>query len=74
MKRALATAERGDIDGLRLLGLSRIPRCAECPRLHALQRAHGNGGVVHSLPPVSQICVYRACAPMVARFTEQRRT
>jgi hypothetical protein len=59
----------GNEDGLRLLGLSRIPRCAACPRLAALWTTHENRlPVLASLPPAPPTCTHRVCAPLINRF------
>ena len=57
-------------DGLRLLGISRIPRCESCNRLAALLVAYRSGATVElPLPRVPQDCSYEFCAPLVTRFT-----
>ena len=58
-----------DADGLRLLGLSRIPRCTACARLTALKDAYERRSrAVNPLPPVPPECSYQACAPLVFRY------
>jgi hypothetical protein len=61
------TPESQDEDGLRLLALSRIPRCAACPRLSALEVNHrrGSTGLV---PDPPRDCTTRYCAPLVKRY------
>ena len=54
-------------DGLRLLALSRIPRCAVCPRLEALRANHGNG-LTRPVPNAPRSCTTRYCAPLVKRY------
>lgn len=62
-----------DKDGLRLLGLSRIPRCAECARFRALEAAYEAGSpIVGRVPPVPKECDYQICAPIVVRWTRSR--
>ena len=59
----------GDVDGLRLLALGRIPRCRDCPRYHGLLAAYAAAG--HSaerLPEAPKRCKHRVCRPMVARY------
>jgi hypothetical protein len=56
-------------DGLRLLGLSRIPRCADCPRLQALQIAYHTGTRRSApWPPPPRICRHQVCTPLLRRF------
>ena len=56
-------------DALRLLGLSRIPRCASCPRLRALEAALlGGNRLAGPWPPAPRKCEHQVCAPMVRRF------
>jgi len=60
-------------DGLRLIGLSRIPRCAVCPRFHAL--AVGVGRAAEDAPPLPHVpdsCHHQVCAPLVAHYEEDR--
>jgi len=54
-------------DGLRLLALSRIPRCTVCPRLAALQTLHGDGSR-GPIPGPPRTCTTRYCAPLVKRY------
>jgi hypothetical protein len=57
-------------DELRLLGLSRIPRCAGCSRFAALVRAHRTR-IPISLPwpAAPRNCRYQVCAPLVRRLS-----
>jgi len=61
-----------DEDGLRLMALGRIPRCADCPRYRALVDGHQEcrGGRVPSaaMPAVPGYCHFQVCAPMAARL------
>ncbi len=67
VKRVIPTE---DLDGLRLLALSRIPRCGTCPRFHALVEAHHRGARVdHRLPGAPAHCSHEVCAPLVARWS-----
>jgi hypothetical protein len=62
-----------DKDGLRLLGLSRIPRCAGCARFKALEAAYEAGSpIVGRVPPVPGDCDYQICAPILERMTHRR--
>lgn len=58
-----------DKDGLRLLGLSRVPRCAGCARLDALLAAHRTGErLAVPWPAAPACCREQICAPLVRRF------
>ncbi|MBD3868166.1 MAG: hypothetical protein IFK94_08570 [Acidobacteria bacterium] len=57
-----------DLDGLRLLALSRITRCSGCPRYHALAEAYRGVGPVTGLPQVPLACDHQVCAPLVSRL------
>ncbi len=58
-----------EMDGLRLLGLSRITRCAGCPRLEALREArdHRSAPTVR-WPAPPRACRHQICAPLVRRM------
>ncbi len=59
-----------DLDGLRILGLGRIPRCVDCPRYRALVEAHDNSSALpRILPAVPENCAFEVCAPLVCRYT-----
>lgn len=65
-----------ELDGLRLTGLGRIARCADCPRYRALVDAHrgskiGAGKLPVSLPDVPDNCSYAYCAPLAARYVKR---
>jgi len=61
---------RRDVDSLRLVALSRIPRCASCPRFHALYRAYESSAMLgNTLPMAPSNCHHQVCGPMVHRFT-----
>ncbi len=57
-----------DLDDLRLLALSRITRCANCPRYHALANAYHSARKVTSMPPVPLECHHQVCAPLVLKL------
>jgi len=63
-----------DMDALRLLGLSRIPRCQNCPRFAALCAAHDSrmrdGPLPPALPEVPDYCHSAYCAPLAGRHTQ----
>ena len=70
MKTFARTLELRHDDTLRLLGLSRIPRCAECDRLDALRVAHQTREPLDlPLPPVPRRCRDQVCRPLVSRYT-----
>lgn len=69
MKNLLNILGCRDVDGLRLLALSRIPRCETCPRLRALKTAHERGSSLETpLPAVPDGCDHEVCAPLVTRL------
>ena len=57
-----------DLDGLRLLALSRISRCSGCPRYHVLAEAYRGIVPVTGLPQVPLACDHQVCAPLVSRL------
>lgn len=58
-----------NLDGLRLIALGRIPRCASCPRYHALVDTHDGRRLSRSaLPRVPKDCHHEVCAPLVHRL------
>ena len=62
-----------DKDGLRLLGLSRVPRCAGCARLDALLVAHRTATpLVVPWPAAPAGCREQICAPLVRRLAGGR--
>jgi hypothetical protein len=64
-----------DKDGLRLLGLSRVPRCAGCARLDALLVAHRSGrSLPVPWPAAPACCREQICAPLVRRLAAGRAT
>lgn len=57
------------LDALRLVALSRIPRCASCPRFHALYRAYESSAMLgNTLPTAPAACYHQVCDPLVQRF------
>jgi hypothetical protein len=59
-----------DKDGLRLLGLSRVPRCAACARLEALRAAHRTGRRPSGpWPAAPEGCREQICAPLLRRLS-----
>lgn len=58
-----------ELDSLRVLALSRIPRCSHCPRFETLRLAvRDDGAAPTSLPAVPRFCTYQVCAPLARRF------
>jgi hypothetical protein len=58
-----------DQDGLRLLGLERIPRCSGCARLAALEAAYRAGKrCPEPLPAIPAGCRHDVCKPLVRRL------
>lgn len=78
-----ATTRQVELDGLRLIGLGRVPRCTSCPRYAELvgrymDRERRSKPLID--PPAT--CPYAFCSPLaqrydtsasvLTRFTEQR--
>ena len=62
-----------DLDGLRIFGLGRIPRCTNCPRYRALVDAYEGTSTLPTHPPaVPEDCTFQVCAPLVARYSRPR--
>jgi hypothetical protein len=58
-----------DLDGLRLLALSRIPRCGSCPRFGSLVEAYaGDERPMRQLGSVPANCTHQVCAPLAERY------
>ena len=75
MKRFIHILRSNDEDALRLLGLSRIPRCADCDILDALRVAHENREpLTGPLPPAPRNCGDQICRPLVTRYARPRPT
>ncbi len=71
--RPLPVLPTDDIDGLRLLGLGRIPRCERCPRYAALCSGYlaskaEHGRLLAVLPRVPDYCHSPYCAPLAVRY------
>jgi hypothetical protein len=66
MRRNVQLAE---LDGLRLIGLGRIPRCKDCPRFADLIESYvnprQNEGRLASAP---RGCAHQCCAPIARRY------
>jgi len=64
-----------DLDDLRVIGLSRIPRCAECPRFKALECAiEERFAPFMPAPAAPRSCRHEVCRPMVKRYFRQAGT
>jgi len=62
-----------DLDGLRIFGLGRIPRCTDCPRYRALVDAYEGASTLSTLPPaVPEDCTFQVCAPLVSRYSRPK--
>jgi hypothetical protein len=62
-----------DLDGLRIFGLGRIPRCTDCLRYRALVDAYKGASTLSILPPgVPEDCTFQVFAPLVARYSRSR--
>jgi len=61
-----------NLDGLRLMGLGRIPACASCPRYRdlvvAYQRPVEGGSALAAVP---KSCLHAYCAPLARRYGVQ---
>lgn len=58
-----------ELDGLRLIGLGRIPLCARCPRYaDFVDRYVGSRPSTTQLAHVPAACVHRYCAPLAERY------
>lgn len=70
--RSLPILPTDDMDGLRLEGLGRIPRCEGCPRYVALCTAYlasrAAGPLPAGLPDVPGYCHTPYCAPLAVRY------
>ena len=57
-----------DLHELRLFALGRIPRCARCPRYHALVAADAGLPMFSPVLPTAPVfCSHQVCAPLVDR-------
>ncbi len=58
-----------ELDGLRLIGLGRVPFCARCPRYADLvDRYMEPRQPAARLANVPKDCVHRYCAPLAERY------
>ena len=58
-----------EMDGFRIVALSRIPRCAGCPRFEQIRAAYIRGGYRPAPVPASRIdCRHEVCAPLLPRL------
>jgi hypothetical protein len=63
-----SVSQSQQLDSLRLLAISRIPRCSGCPRFEALVSAHDRGRPGNGLPGVPGHCTHQVCAPLAGRW------
>jgi hypothetical protein len=66
--------EERDLDGLRLIALGRIPRCARCELYRGLLSMHA-GAIDRpgSLPAPPEGCTHQVCAPLASRMAAAAR-
>ena len=58
-----------DMDGLRLVGLGRVPTCSECPRFHDLVAAYEQPALRGAqLSAAPRQCAHPYCAPLARRY------
>jgi len=58
-----------ELDGLRLIGLGRVPRCARRPRYAGLVKHYVDSR--SALPQLARVpadCAHRYCAPLAKRY------
>ena len=64
-----ATTHQVELDGLRLIGLGRVPRCASCPRYAELvSRYMDPARREQPLPEPPKDCPYKFCSPLARRY------
>jgi hypothetical protein len=65
--------EANDLDGLRLIALGRIPRCADCDLYHELLALYDDGSrQPGSVPQPPAGCMHKVCAPLEIRLSATR--
>ncbi len=58
-----------ELDGLRLIGLGRVPRCSRCPRYADLVERYVNSRAANGrLAAPALECDHRHCDPLVQRY------
>ena len=58
-----------DMDGLRLIGLGRVPACSGCPRYHDIVAAYTQPALRGMrLSAVPKQCAHPYCAPLAQRY------
>jgi hypothetical protein len=63
-----------DLDGLRLVALGRIPRCARCELYRSLVTIHsGSFDPRGGLPASPPGCTHQVCAPLASRMSQAAR-
>lgn len=74
MDRLNGKREQQDLDGLRLIALGRIPRCADCELYAGLLTLHA-GAIERSsgLPAPPEACTHQVCAPLASRMARAAR-
>ena len=62
-----------ELDGLRLIGLGRVPRCKDCPRYASLVEEYVDPRPASAgLAAVPTDCEHCYCAPLPNRYEETR--
>ena len=62
-----------ELDGLRLIGLGRVPACGTCPRYRDLvARFMDPAGQPAVLAPVPGTCEHAYCTPLAERYGVQK--
>ena len=62
-----------ELDGLRLIGLGRVPRCKDCPRYASLVEHYVDPRPAFTgLAAVPTDCEHCYCAPLVNRYEDTR--
>jgi hypothetical protein len=58
-----------ELDGLRLIGLGRVPRCTRCPRYANLVEHYVDSRAATTrLAPIPADCEHCYCAPLARRY------
>ncbi len=64
-----AAMRQVELDGLRLIGLGRVPQCARCPRYADLVERYVDSRPADSrLAEAPAACEHRYCAPLAERY------
>jgi len=70
MNRVQSSNKVNDLDGLRLVAIGRIQRCADCDLYHELLALHADDSrMLSSLPKPPAVCKHKVCAPLAVRLS-----